>query len=84
MFGTSVNSMPGWLVTIAPSLIGVPVAFTPGLVPHWDVLTVLAPEPAGPVGTAPAAWVAEPPHPPSEIDPATRLAAATMRSREAR
>ena len=39
----SVNDVPGWLVTIPPSGIGVPVAFTPGLVPHCDVsVTVLA------------------------------------------
>jgi len=40
MFGMSVNEVPGWLVTMAPSAIGVPVAATPGLVPHCDVLTV--------------------------------------------
>src|ERR1700722_15032845 len=34
MFGMSVNEVPGWLVAIAPSAIGVPVAATPGLVPH--------------------------------------------------
>jgi hypothetical protein len=39
MFGISVNDVPGWLVAIAPSGIGVPVAFTPGLVPHCDVFT---------------------------------------------
>jgi hypothetical protein len=37
----SVNDVPGWLVTITPSGIGVPVAITPGLVPHCDVLTVV-------------------------------------------
>src|SRR5215468_8377597 len=42
MFGISVNDVPGWLVAIAPSGIGVPVAFTPGLVPHCDVLTAPA------------------------------------------
>jgi hypothetical protein len=41
MFGMSVNDVPGWLVTMAPSAIGVPVAATPGLVPHCDVLTAL-------------------------------------------
>jgi hypothetical protein len=40
MFGMSVNDVPGWLVSMAPSAIGVPVAATPGLVPHDDVLTV--------------------------------------------
>jgi hypothetical protein len=39
MFGMSVNDVPGWLVAIAPRGIGVPVAATPGLVPHCDVLT---------------------------------------------
>jgi hypothetical protein len=34
----SVKSVPGCLVLIAPSGIGVPVAATPGLVPHDDVL----------------------------------------------
>src|SRR5215472_837104 len=41
MFGMSVNEVPGWSVTIAPSGIGVPVAFTPGLGPHCDVLAVV-------------------------------------------
>jgi hypothetical protein len=39
MFEMSVNDVPGWLVTIPPSGIGVPVATTPGLVPHCEVLT---------------------------------------------
>ena len=38
----SVNEVPGWLVAMAPSAIGVPVAATPGLVPQLDVLTVAA------------------------------------------
>src|SRR6516165_12098031 len=42
MFGMSVNDVPGWLVAIAPRGIGVPVAATPGLVPHCDVLTAEA------------------------------------------
>ena len=42
MFGMSVNEVPGWLVAMAPSAIGVPVAATPGLVPHCDVSTVAA------------------------------------------
>jgi hypothetical protein len=46
MFGMSVNDVPGWLVAIAPSAIGVPVAGVPGLVPHWEVLTVPALPPA--------------------------------------
>src|SRR5579871_756748 len=39
MLEMSVNEVPGWLVTIVPSGIGVPVATTPGLVPHCEVLT---------------------------------------------
>src|SRR5215469_4051930 len=42
MFGMSVNDVPGWLVAMAPSAIGVPVAATPGLVPHCEVSTVAA------------------------------------------
>jgi hypothetical protein len=42
MFAMSVNDVPGWSVLIVPSAIGVPVAGTPGFVPHWDVLTVPA------------------------------------------
>src|ERR1700733_5098722 len=42
MFAMSVNEVPGWLVTIPPSAIGVPVAATPGLVPHCEVLTAEA------------------------------------------
>src|SRR5215813_13831474 len=65
MFGISVNDVPGWLVAMAPSGIGVPVAFTPGLVPHCDVLT------AAPVGAADAV-------PPDELlDPPLLQPAAT-------
>jgi hypothetical protein len=42
MFSMSLKSVPGSLVSMAPRLIGVPVAATPGLVPHDDVETVLA------------------------------------------
>jgi hypothetical protein len=42
MLDMSVNDVPGWLVTITPSGIGVPVATTPGLVPHCEVLTAAA------------------------------------------
>src|ERR1700684_1687076 len=42
MFSMSLKSVPGCLVLIAPMLIGVPVAATPGLVPHEDVETVPA------------------------------------------
>jgi hypothetical protein len=40
MFAISLNDVPGWLVTMLPSAIGVPVAATPGFCPHCDVLTV--------------------------------------------
>src|ERR1700749_4891987 len=38
MFSMSEKSVPGCLVLMAPSGIGVPVAATPGLVPHDEVL----------------------------------------------
>src|SRR5580700_357037 len=38
MFGPSLKSVPGCLVSIVPMLIGEPVAATPGLGPHEDVL----------------------------------------------
>src|SRR3954470_4918770 len=34
MLAPSVKSVPGCLVTIAPTLIGVPVAFVPAFFPH--------------------------------------------------
>jgi hypothetical protein len=37
MFGPSLKSVPGCLVSIVPILIGVPVAATPGFGPHLDV-----------------------------------------------
>jgi hypothetical protein len=37
MFGMSVKSVPGCLVLIVPSTIGVPVALTPGLEPQAEV-----------------------------------------------
>ena len=41
MFGPSLKSVPGCLVSIVPIGIGVPVAVTPGFLPHADVLTEL-------------------------------------------
>src|SRR5919198_6160621 len=41
----SVKSVPGCLVTIAPSLIGAPVAFWPFPAPHFEVGPVLAVDP---------------------------------------
>jgi hypothetical protein len=43
MFSMSLKSVPGCLVLIAPMLIGVPVAATPGLVPQADVEVVVPP-----------------------------------------
>ena len=42
MFAMSLKSVPFCFVLIAPMLIGVPVAATPGLVPQAEVLVVLA------------------------------------------
>src|SRR5271165_343159 len=39
MFAMSAKLVPVWSVTIEPRLIGVPVAATPALVPHDEVLT---------------------------------------------
>lgn len=38
MFGPSLKSVPGCLVSIVPTLIGEPVALTPGFGPHDEVL----------------------------------------------
>src|SRR3954453_17951145 len=59
MFGMSVNEVPGWLVAMAPSAIGVPVALTPGLPPHCEVSTValLALLVADPAGVVPLVLV---------------------------
>jgi hypothetical protein len=42
MFWMSLKSVPFCFVLIAPMLIGVPVAATPGLVPQAEVLVVVA------------------------------------------
>jgi hypothetical protein len=42
MFAMSAKLVPVWSVTMPPSGIGVPVAATPGLVPHEEVLTAPA------------------------------------------
>jgi hypothetical protein len=44
MFGPSLKSVPGCLVSIVPILIGVPVAATPGFGPHFDVSADALPE----------------------------------------
>ena len=78
MFGMSVNDVPGWLVAMAPSGIGVPVAFTPGLVPHCDVFT------AALLGAADAELpeLLEPPllHPAAAIAAMTAASATTART----
>jgi hypothetical protein len=40
MLGPSEKSVPGCLVSIVPTLIGVPVAATPGFGPHDEVSTL--------------------------------------------
>jgi hypothetical protein len=52
MFSMSLKSVPGCLVLIAPMLIGVPVAATPGLVPQEDVEVVPAVAEFAPVAAA--------------------------------
>ena len=78
MFGISVNDVPGWLVAIAPSGIGVPVAFTPGLVPHCDVFTAV------PLGAAEAELpeLLDPPllHPAATNVPTIAASATTARA----
>ena len=41
MLAMSVNDVPDWSVTMEPRAIGVPVALTPGLVPHSEVVTAV-------------------------------------------
>ena len=52
MFGPSVKSVPGCLVSIVPMLIGVPVAATPGFGPHDDVSVEPPLELAAPTSTS--------------------------------
>src|SRR5215467_5248740 len=81
MLAMSVNDVPGWLVTIPPSGIGVPVAFTPGLVPHRDVAVavllalLVAAEPLG----DPLLLVL--PHPAAAATAMTAASAAAPRAR---
>ena len=74
MFGISVNDVPGWLVAMAPSGIGVPVAFTPGLVPHCDVLTAVL------LGAADAVPLPDELPDPLLLHPAAAIAAMTAAS----
>jgi hypothetical protein len=76
----SVNEVPGWLVTIPPSGIGVPVALTPGLLPHCDVsAAVLGLPPGGGLLAEAPPDAAEPPHPATMSTPATAAATAAAR-----
>jgi hypothetical protein len=60
MFAMSAKLVPVWSVTMPPSGIGVPVAATPGLVPHEEVLTAPAePDAAALVGEVPPAALVE-------------------------
>src|SRR5712664_4068274 len=81
----SVNEVPGWLVTIPPRGIGVPVAFTPGLVPHCDVRTVAGPVLAAAAGEGdvPAADVLLL-HPASMPSPIAAASATVVRGSSAR
>jgi hypothetical protein len=63
MFGPSLKSVPGCLVSIVPMLIGVPVAFTPGLGPQDEVLTDEPPPPELDAAVEPP----DPPPPPLEL-----------------
>jgi hypothetical protein len=63
MFSMSLKSVPGCLVLIAPMLIGVPVALTPGFEPHEEVETV----PAEPDEAEDGADDADEPAPPAAL-----------------
>jgi hypothetical protein len=83
MFGPSLKSVPGCLVSIVPMLIGVPVAFTPGLGPHDEVSA--DPPPLEPLEAA-VDPPELPPDPPLELlllllpQPARRASAPTAAS----
>jgi hypothetical protein len=83
MFGPSLKSVPGCLVSIVPMLIGLPVAFTPGLGPQLEVFADPPLEPLDAAVDPPAL----PPDPPPELllllllpQPATRASAPTAPS----
>src|SRR5436309_1406270 len=86
MFGPSLKSVPGCLVSIVPMLIGVPVAFTPGFEPHFDVSTepppplelVLAVEPPPPAAELLLELL---PQPPRTSNPSTVTSARLRRLR---
>src|SRR3954462_3890927 len=76
----SVKAVPGCLVTMAPTLIGEPVAFVPGFVPHFVTspaffAVVVLPPPALPDVVLSSLLL---PHAPKSPDsPATRTASAS-------
>jgi hypothetical protein len=84
MFGPSLKSVPGCLVSIVPMLIGVPVAFTPGFGPHEEVSVddpPPLPVPVPALVALPLELVAPPP-PPAELllllpQPASAMSATT-------
>jgi|SRR5215468_8621118 len=89
MFAMSVKLAAGESVTIEPRLIGVPVAATPGLVPHDDVETAVeladgaALLEAPPAGAALLELELELLHP-AMTPPTARTATAAPASRERR
>src|SRR5215472_1726278 len=87
MFAMSVKLAAGESVTIEPRLIGVPLAATPGLVPHDDVATAveLAAGAAALVVLVPGALlVLELLLHPAMTPPTARIATAAPASRERR
>jgi hypothetical protein len=78
MLAMSVNDVPGWFVTIPPSGIGVPAAFTPGLVPHCDVTDAAALPALGVV--AGLLLVEVLPHPAAATSPTAAASAAAPRA----
>src|SRR5689334_22101863 len=88
MFGPSLKSVPGCLVSIVPILIGVPVALTPGLGPHDEVSVdalVELPELVDELEPPPLAALLELllllPHPARIATPKTAASAAHRRTR---
>jgi hypothetical protein len=94
MFGPSLKSVPGCLVSIVPIGIGVPVAFTPGLGPQDEVLLELAVAAVVPLVELELAVALAPlelvllelllPHAASSAAPTTTASAMSARMRSAR
>src|ERR1700728_1564244 len=80
MFEMSVNEVPGWLVTMTPSGIGVPVAAAPALVPHCDVLTAAVLGALLPLVLLGVVELLELPHPAAASTPATAIAVTVQRT----